>query len=162
MRQTGARRSAHSSFAGVVRLAAALLLAASAGCGHSKPPPPPQPPPAAGSLEGTSWITEELDGLPVAPQGRPTLAIEVGHRAAGFAGCNRWFGPIALDGPQVSFGQLASTMMACDPAAMELEHRFLAVLGATRRAELDGGRLVLSDADGRARARLAPAPKPPP
>lgn len=79
------------------------------------------------------WALETLDGAPLS---QPEQA-EIGFTAEGglFAsvGCNRMIGGYARHGGMLSFGQMASTLMAC-PDPLEAEERRLRAL----LAEVDG------------------------
>lgn len=80
--------------------------------------------------------------------GRPaTLRFDSG-RASGFAGCNQFGGPYALEGTDViRLGPLAMTKMACD-GGMELEQRYKRALEAAVRYRIEDGTLVLFDVLG--------------
>jgi heat shock protein HslJ len=55
------------------------------------------------------------------------------------------------------FGGIAPSNNTCTPAVMEQEARFSAALQATRNARHEADEaLVLMDADGKARVKLAP------
>ncbi|WP_018873754.1 META domain-containing protein [Thioalkalivibrio sp. ALJ16] len=75
-------------------------------------------------------------------------------RLAGATGCNRMMGGYELDRDQLSFGQVATTMMACPAAIMEFERKFLDALGDVASWQIDGEMLTLIDGDGEARARF--------
>ncbi|WP_244270874.1 META domain-containing protein [Thioalkalivibrio sp. ALJ1] len=75
-------------------------------------------------------------------------------RLAGSTGCNRLMGGYELDRDQLSFDQVATTMMACPAGMMELERKFLDVLGDVASWQVDGEILTLIDGDGEARARF--------
>ncbi len=113
---------------------------------------------ARATLENTYWKLVELRGQAVktADGERELHFILQGPRrqVAGYSGCNRLGGGYTLDGDKLSFGRSASTMMACAPAAMELEGRFHAMLAATARWRIDGERLALSDTQGTLLARF--------
>ena len=64
------------------------------------------------SLDGTSWTLVEGTDITIHHDGAMTLAFE-GGRASGSGGCNRFTGSYQEDGESVSFGQAASTRMAC-------------------------------------------------
>lgn len=49
--------------------------------------------------------------------------------------------------------------MACPPAVMDQESRFLAALGAVTAFRAEGGKLLLLDQGGRVRVRLAALPR---
>lgn len=84
----------------------------------------------------------------------PTITFE-GERASGFAGCNRWFGTVTRgDYPALSFSQVGSTRMMCEGPQMNIEREFLAALGATQMATVDGDQLVLADIGGAEIARF--------
>jgi heat shock protein HslJ len=46
--------------------------------------------------------------------------------------------------------------MACPPAVMDQEQRFLSALGAVTTLRVDAGKLLPLDESGRVRVRLAP------
>jgi len=121
-----------------------LLLALSAGCAGT---PTANLPPELG---GTSWVAEDIDGRGVIDRLQSTISFESSLRVAGNAGCNRFFGNYTLAGPELEFGPLGSTMMACPEAVMKQERRFLRALGKTRVVRLDPETdlLYFSDADG--------------
>ena len=79
---------------------------------------------------------------------RATLRFEADTaRVGGFAGCNQFGGPYAIDGDSLRFGPLVSTMMACTEG-MQLESEYLAALQATRRYELSSTQLKLFGPSG--------------
>jgi heat shock protein HslJ len=114
--------------------------------------------PMSSSLAGTAWVAEEIAGQPVPESPRSTLAFEMEGdelRAAGSGGCNRYFGPVLIDGETIAFGALAATRRACEGPVMDQEQRFFAALSEAARFELAAdGVLVLHGEDGVARARL--------
>ena len=63
-------------------------------------------------------------------------------QAGGNSGCNSYFTSYELDGFDLTFGPVGSTMMAC-PDGMELEQRFLQVLARVDTFRLDGNVLTL-------------------
>jgi putative lipoprotein len=75
---------------------------------------------------------------------------------AGSGGCNRYTGKGALARGKAAIGPLASTRMACPPALMNQETRFLAALARAARYEiLPGGLMAILDARGAAILRLS-------
>jgi len=134
----------------ILGVALAVSGCASMGGGALVPP----------SLAGSSWIAESVDGQGMV--GRPpiTLVFESEERAAGSTGCNRYFAAVRTsERGGLRFGQAGSTRMACPPAVMEQEQRFLAVIEAVRSYRLDGTTLVLLDERGISRVRLIRAPR---
>ena len=106
--------------------------------------------PAQPDLSDTRW---QGDGQP------PTqLRLDANGQASGFGGCNRFSGRWRIDGGRLRLGPLAATRMMCLTPGGEQEGPFLASLEATRSARLEGGRLLLLDAQGQVLQTLQPAP----
>lgn len=101
-------------------------------------------------LTDSSWQLREIVdedgelGEPVVGS-HATLAFE-GEEAGGNASCNRYFGPFRLDGDSISFGPLATTLMACAQPLMTQEQAFTAALQTVDAWAIDGERLELSAA----------------
>ena len=136
---------------------------ASGGADERVPAPrgdtgPAESSPVATSLAGTAWIAEDIDGGGVADRVRSTLAFEGDGRVFGSGACNRYFGTVKLSGDRVQLTPLGTTRMACLPAVMDQETRFLAALSATASFRSEGGKLLLLDQAGTTRVRLAPLP----
>jgi heat shock protein HslJ len=120
-------------------------------------------PPAADALAGTSWKALELAGMtvPAQPPGRePHLVFVAGGRVSGADGCNRLTGSYAVKGEALTFGQIASTQMAC-PDAEEVPRRFHGALKGTSRWRLAGDRLEFYGATGKPLAVFARREAPP-
>ena len=109
-------------------------------------------PVAAAGLKDTYWKLVELDGTQVIQaaqqrrEARITLAAE-GSRLSAFGGCNQLGGGYVQEGNTLRFTQMAGTMMACEPPLMELEDRFLKMLGATTGYRIEGQQLILLGGD---------------
>ncbi len=104
----------------------------------------------AALLQGAEWMVEDLAGAGIVDRSRATLAFSADGRVAGRGSCNRYTAGYALTGETLSITRPASTMMACAPALMQQEQRFLDLLGQVRRFSIDArGGLVLHAADGR-------------
>ncbi|MEN8206491.1 MAG: META domain-containing protein [Pseudomonadota bacterium] len=93
-------------------------------------------------LEGQEWLlvgTAVPDGLEV------ILTVSQG-RVAGQSACNRYFGSItAGDTPgEITLGKLGSTRMACPPAVMELENRYLKALSSVTGYGFLNGKLAMT------------------
>lgn len=99
------------------------------------------------------WKLVELKGTPVpALEREPHLILKAADgRVNGFGGCNGFTGSYKIDetASRISFGQIASTMMAC-ASGMQVEGAFHEVLRAADNYSLNGDRLTLN------RARMAP------
>lgn len=101
------------------------------------------------SLTGSRWLAEDIAGGGVVDRAQSRLEVLENGRISGNSGCNVFNGAGQLSGGAVKIGMLASTRMACPPAIMDQEGRFLAALGKAARYEvLTGGKLVLRDAGG--------------
>ncbi len=133
----------------------ALILAlALAACAAHTPPATEEAMPADLELNGSAWrqVGDGDESL------RPTLSFSSETRAAGFAGCNRWFAEIDRTGGGVKFGAVGATRMMCPPPQMDIEQGFLERLSQTVSAHIDGRQLVLLGDEAAELARFDPAP----
>lgn len=134
----------------------ALVLAlALAACAAHTPPAPEDAMPAELELNGSAWrqVGDGEESM------RPTLSFSSETRAAGFAGCNRWFADVNRTNGGVTFGAVGTTRMMCPPAQMDIERQFLERLSQTMSAHLDGRQLVLLGDEAAELARFDPAPE---
>jgi len=108
---------------------------------------------ASTSPEGIEWtLTSYKDGegaIVSVPAGAGiTLKLEEG-RAGGSAGCNSYFGDYNLDEKgALTFGMIGMTEMYCE-GKMDLESRYLSLLGETAGYSMSGGILTLMDTEGK-------------
>lgn len=104
---------------------------------------------AAGAerLEGSAWLAEDIKGGGVIDNAQSKIAIEAG-KVTGSGGCNRLFGQATIAGDALTFGGIGTTRMACAPALMDQEQKFLGALAATRAFRFDGPYLKFYDAGG--------------
>jgi putative lipoprotein len=109
------------------------------------------------ALIGHAWVAEDIGGRGVMDRLRTEITLSPEGRAHGSGGCNRFTGSYELDGASLRFGRMASTRMACAPAAMEQERRFHEALAAVAGWRLEGGLLHLTDAAGASLIRLSRA-----
>lgn len=103
-------------------------------------------PPAA--LDGTQWQLISLDGSPVLDSTSVTLAFGPQDRAGGSGGCNSYGGSYSVQDDALSFGPLASTMMACHDDVMQQELDYFAALQAVTRFTRSGDQLILFYGEG--------------
>lgn len=98
------------------------------------------------SLTDTYWKLTEINGEPTVPGAdqKDLHLIFAGedNRIKGFSGCNRFTGGYTINGDELQFSQMASTMMACVDS-MDQEQRFLSALGDTNRYKISGNYLSL-------------------
>jgi heat shock protein HslJ len=108
--------------------------------------PAEAPASAAPTLVGTAWRLEDLAGAGVVSGAEATLEFPETGRVAGRGSCNRFFGPVTITGPAITFGQLGSTMMACAEPVGAQEAKYFAALRGAERFEVDGTTLRLFSA----------------
>ena len=99
------------------------------------------------SLVGTWNLTS------FGPQGSPTQAVS-GNQAyitfsedgtvSGNSGCNGFGGEYKVEGDQITFSALVSTLMACDEPLMAQEGAMYKVLADTSAYNIEGGTLTIS------------------
>lgn len=98
--------------------------------------------PASASLVGTKWTLESLAGAPVGDVRRaPTIHFRSDGQVGGHGGCNSWGGSYQLNGDAIRFGQMHTTLMACEQG-MDVEGRFHAMLKHVRTVAATGDTLV--------------------
>ncbi|EHJ93015.1 META domain-containing protein [Vreelandella boliviensis] len=99
-------------------------------------------------LINTYWQLAWLDGALVVTHENFREAHLVLHqdtlRLAGATGCNTLMGSYRVENKRITFGQVASTKMACPTAQMKTERDFLAALKQVTVWSVDGATLVLS------------------
>ncbi|NIP46273.1 MAG: META domain-containing protein [Gammaproteobacteria bacterium] len=103
-------------------------------------------PPAGGAgadLAETEWLVDDIGGHGVVDRARTSLRFTEPGRVAGHTGCNRFFGPVQLNGDAIAFANLATTRMACRETLMVQEQRFLDALAKAERATLEQEAQVL-------------------
>lgn len=105
------------------------------------------------SLTDTYWKLTEVTGTPiqaVAEQMRePQLVLNGSDgRVAGSGGVNRLMGSYTVAGDSLTFSQIASTMMAGPPEAMQQEHAIITALGRVHGYRITGNQLTLLDESG--------------
>lgn len=104
---------------------------------------------SAVSLEQTGWQLEMLGTQPALTARPVTLTFQADNHVGGEAGCNGYGGTYSLNGDQLTFSYLSSTLRACaEPEFMEQEQKYLSSLAQTAGYKLEGNRLVILDAKG--------------
>jgi heat shock protein HslJ len=126
-----------------IRHAFVLAALAVAGCSSSESPSAPSGPQSASPV-GTTWQLASLDGQKVIAGTTITAEFTSDSRVAGSAGCNRYMGHAEAAGGQLSVGNIASTLMACElDGVMAQESRYLTALQAAAVYAVAGGELRL-------------------
>lgn len=102
-------------------------------------------------LYGSNWLAEDIAGRGVMDKLQSTLKFQADDRVAGLGGCNRFFGSLSIVADNITIGALGGTRMACEPAIMEQEQRFLETLEQAKVVRLDEKQkqLYMDDAGGR-------------
>ena len=115
-----------------------------------------QVPPSPSSPVGR-WLAEDIRGGGVIDNLQSVLEISGDGAVSGSGGCNRLHGQATISGASLSFGAIASTRMACPPAVMDQESKFLSALQAVRSFRVDPQqrKLFLLDAAGQTVMRLS-------
>ena len=96
------------------------------------------------------WLAEDIRGGGVIDRLQTILEIAPDGAVSGTGGCNRMMGKASIVNDVITFGQIASTQMACTPAAMNQERKFFDALRDVRgwRADPMRRKLILLAADG--------------
>ena len=104
-----------------------------------------------------AWLAEDIGGAGVVDNLQTTLEIAADGKVSGNGGCNRFTGSATIEGDKIAFGDLGSTMMACEEAAMDQEMKFHAALAAARTFQIDAEqkKLFLSDEAGKVVAQFS-------
>lgn len=103
------------------------------------------------------WTVVEMLGVPVqtsnSPQDAHLIFNSNDKMVNGSGSCNRIFGPYEIGKKNsLSFGNLASTMMACQNQAFE--NKLLETLKSVERYQVTGGELWLKDSRKRVILKL--------
>lgn len=100
-------------------------------------------------FRGAEWIVEDLAGAGIIDRSRITVEFFDENRFAGRASCNRYGGQYELTAEGVSFDYMQATKMACAPALMNQEDRFLELMSKVKLAAIGrNGELVLTTSEG--------------
>lgn len=100
------------------------------------------------SLTGGTWVAQDIRGGGVIDNAQSSIKFAEGGRVSGSGACNRFMGAATRDGDKLTFAELAGTRMACPPALMDQERKFLTALEATSSFQIDGSFLRLLDDKG--------------
>ena len=102
---------------------------------------------AAGALDQTRWQLAAWSASALDPAGFDITADFADGRIGGRSAVNSYGGSYSAGGGGAfSTGALAMTEMAGEPAAMQAESLFHALLAPARRWRIAAGQLILSDA----------------
>lgn len=98
-----------------------------------------------------AWVLASAttaDGaLGLIPESPVSLDVTEDLQVSGQSACNRYAGAVEVAGPAVTFGPLASTLMACEEPVMAVEAAYLAALGAVEEGVRSADTLTLTGPD---------------
>jgi putative lipoprotein len=100
------------------------------------------------SLQGTWTLTAygpQGATTPVAPNSQATITFNEDGTLTGNSGCNGFGGSYKVDGDQITFSGLVSTLMACEEPLMTQEGSVFKVLDGTASYKIDGDALTLTN-----------------
>lgn len=143
--------SFQSRIAGLFLLLLAILVS---GCTYLPDPPRAAgvEAPATATLSETSWTLLQYGPVdaPIQPLDQTTISAQfTTDQIRGAAGCNNYFAGYTVNGTgNFQTGPAGSTMMACEPAVMDQEMRFLTALGSAQSLRVEGDRLIIGYPDG--------------
>lgn len=110
----------------------------------TQPAPAPVAQPAAVTAPVGRWLAEDIRGGGVIDRLQTVIEIAADGTITGSGGCNRIRGKATIAGEAISFGPMMSTKMACSPAVMNQEQKFLTALKDVRSWRIDPVRRKLS------------------
>jgi heat shock protein HslJ len=114
------------------------------------------------SIENVHWLltSQLLDGqMTAVPDGVVASLFMRDGEAGGSGGCNNYFTSYEMDGFDVTFGRVGSTLMACSGPAGDVENTYFANLSEVIRYQSGGIEMALLDAGGDFVLEFALAPQ---
>ena len=118
-----------------------LMLARAPGTAAAEPPQVSAPAAKAAGLAGTKWMLEDIGGSGVVEGVRATLEFPAADRAVGNGSCNRFSGGVTIGDSTIAFSRMISTKIACAPAVMAQETKYLQALQGAERYAQNGASL---------------------
>ncbi len=107
--------------------------------------------PESVSLAGTWKLISygsSINPTPAEPNVEASLTFGTNGELNGNMGCNGFGGDYKVDGGSITFGPIASTLMACADPVMQQESAAFNVLANTAAFKLEGNLLTITSADG--------------
>jgi heat shock protein HslJ len=141
----------HLSIVLAIGAIAAITAACSATGGASGAPASGSAGGSGGTIEGVNWRLTTLpsgEALADVPSGVTADARFAGGRVTGSGGCNSFTGPAVISGASITVGPLASTEMACDGPAGDVEQVYLPNLTAVASYTATADALTMFDDSG--------------
>jgi heat shock protein HslJ len=104
---------------------------------------------AVSGLQGYEWQVQSINGVAVNSPIRPSLNFGTTMQLTGHTSCNTYISGYVSTGAMLIIKQGAVTKMACEPAVMSQEQRFLKQLANTQMWAIDStGTLTLTGTSG--------------
>lgn len=94
-------------------------------------------------LKTSTWEVISIQGKSDFLKTPTMLFSEKNHRVDGSSGCNNYSGEFTINGKNISFSRIKSTMMACFDD--DTEHRFLSAIGNVTSYRFEDDKLQLLD-----------------
>jgi len=94
------------------------------------------------------WVVEYIGDRPVVDRSPARVQFAEDGSLNGNTSCNRFFGKYQYDEQTLIIEPLGSTRMACVPALMEQEQRFLDTFPKATRVTIENELLILRDNTG--------------
>jgi heat shock protein HslJ len=106
-------------------------------------------------LAGRQWNFTIVDEAPVTGIMRPAFILFDADKgsASGSSGCNRMMGTYKVENGKLTFGQMATTRMACDEQSTKIENQILKMLEEVDGYEIKQDMLTLKQS-GKIRCTL--------
>lgn len=105
-----------------------------------------QPPSLIGTWKLTAYGPMDAP-TPAVTDADATLTFGNDGTVGGSGGCNSLGGTYEVDGDQITFSDMTSTLMACDDARMAQEGAVIQVLTGTAQYDIEGKTLTLTNND---------------
>ena len=104
------------------------------------------------SLKDTSWqlvtLKEKNIGSITVDDNSKISVSFTNNRISGFSGVNRYSGGYKLSNDSISISQLSVNLMSGSRSAMDVEDRFLRILGSAKKVKQDKDTLTLENSKG--------------
>lgn len=110
--------------------------------------PAQSPPAVAPAIIEFTWQATRIGATPILPRAVPSLLVGGDLRAGGSGGCNSWYAQAMIDGDEIRFGSVTSTLRACTESVARQEQSFHAALAAVATWQVSGDTLTLYDSAG--------------
>lgn len=112
----------------------------------------------AADIFDREWVAEDIGGAGVLDAPPSMMRIATDGKVTGRGACNNIFGTATVTDDTLSFSPFGSTFMACAEPVMAQEKAFVDALNRSATYRIEGGKLILSDKDGKETVRFGDGP----